>query len=280
MIYDCIIIGAGPAGIAAAVQLKRAGLSLLLLEKGEVGGLLRNANLVENYLGFADGISGKDLIELFKKQISEQEISLQQEEALEVKHVSTHFTVQTDQNLYESSNVIVATGTKPRTLGIDGEEALAGTKLFYEIADFPIAENGKNVIVIGGGDIGFDYAIQLKDLGHKPTIITRGKMQCLPLLGVRAREINIPVFENINPEKIFEDGEFITVQCDTTNFQTDYIFIAVGREPRYPRLPMQNHSGLYQIGDVKNKHLRQVHIATGDALRTAMDIILSVTHQS
>jgi thioredoxin reductase len=280
MIYDCIIVGAGPAGIAAAIQLKRAGLSLLLFEKGEVGGLLRNANLVENYLGFADGISGKELIKIFQKQIEEQEISLQKEEVVDVSKIGTNFIVQTSQDSYESNTVIIATGTRPKTLGIDGEESLHGSKLFYEIADFPKEEKDKKVLVVGGGDIGFDFAIQLKDMGHAPTIITRGEVQCLPLLATRARELDIPVFCNTTPEKICKDGENIAVQCDTNNFETDYILIAVGREPRYPRLPMQHHEGLYQIGDVQNKHLRQVHIATGDALRTAMDIISSVTQKT
>ncbi|MAE68737.1 MAG: NAD(P)/FAD-dependent oxidoreductase [Candidatus Peribacteraceae bacterium] len=278
--YDCIIIGAGPAGIAAAVQLKRAGLSLLLLEKGEVGGLLRNANLVENYLGFTGGISGKDLIELFKKQIAEQEISLTKEEVIEVKKIGVNFVVETKENSYKSSNVIIATGTKPKTAGIAGEESLTNKKVFYEIADLPTIEQGKDILIIGGGDIGFDYAIQLKSLGHLPTIITRGEVQCLSLLTTRARELDIPVFTNITPRKMHEDGESITVQCDTDNFQTDYVLIAVGREPRYPLLPMQNYLGLYQIGDVKNKHQRQVHIAMGDALRIAMDITSSITHYS
>ena len=59
MTYDCIIIGAGPAGVAAAVHMKRTGLNIVLIEKKNIGGLLRNANLIENYLGFPEGISGK-----------------------------------------------------------------------------------------------------------------------------------------------------------------------------------------------------------------------------
>ena len=99
MIYDCIIIGAGPAGIVAAIQLKRSGRNVILFEKEKVGGLLRNANLIENYVGVGSGMIGNDLIEVFKKQLEEQNICVVKEEVIDIKKEDV-FEIKTNQNVY------------------------------------------------------------------------------------------------------------------------------------------------------------------------------------
>jgi thioredoxin reductase len=279
MIYDCIVIGAGPAGIAAAVQMKRAGLNIALFEKKEIGGLLRNANLIENYLGFPDGISGKKLVEHFQKHIKKQDIPLIKEEVITVKRKQC-LLVQTKKREYRSHHVIIATGTMPKEANIPGEKSLKGKKLFYEISDLPLMRGKKVIVIIGGGDVGFDYALQLSQKGHTPIIITKGKIKCLPLLKERVKKKRIQCVEHCSPKRIRQSDNQVDVLCPSQCLEADYVLIAVGRQPSYPRIMTKNRKGLYSVGDAQNKRYRQVHIATGDALRAAMSIIHTVPHHS
>ena len=151
MTYDCAIIGAGPTGIISAIQLKRSGFSVILFEKNEIGGLLRNANLVENYLGFPGGVSGSELVAIFHQQLKKFKIQLVKAEVTSICHaeeetrsgsVSKHeskagiYQIQTPKKTYHAKTIIVATGTTPKTANLPGEAELVGKKVFYEIADF------------------------------------------------------------------------------------------------------------------------------------------------
>jgi thioredoxin reductase (NADPH) len=258
VLYDCLIIGAGPAGITAAVQLKRSGHSVALIEKDRIGGLLLNARKVENYLGFVDGISGPDLVKHFEDQLKKFEIEVVK---AEVKNISKedNFVIKTDADEMTSKTVILATGTKPKIAGIKGEEELAGDKLFYEVRDIPKLPSGSTFLVIGGGDAAFDYTLSLDDRGYKPRIITRGKAQCLSLLLDEVKKRGIEYMEDA------------MLPDDLKNIKEDYVLIAVGREPDFPgKIP--EAEGLYIAGDAHGGIERQVHIATGDALKVAMNV--------
>jgi thioredoxin reductase (NADPH) len=274
MIYDCIVIGGGPAGMIAAIQIKRAGLKIALFECGQLGGLLRNANRVENYLGLPDK-SGEELIHEFENHFFKHKIDLIQEEVISVEKSEDVFNVQTSDNMYASKTVIVATGTVPKKLGIEGEEALAGTKLFYDVADFS-SVSGKDIVIVGSGDAAFDYALHLHRKGNNPIILMRHEPQCLPLLWERIEKEKIPVFTNTIPS-LLKSNERIEVITDGETFETDFILVAVGRDPRYPPLPAKGTDGLYFVGDVGSGRYRHIHIATGDAVRAAMDVIYSLT---
>jgi thioredoxin reductase len=269
MIYDCAIIGAGPAGIISAIQLKRSGLNVIIFEKNKVGGLLRNANRIENYLGFPLGISGKELITLFEKQLHSFSIKPMAAKVSTIKKTNL-FEIYTAKNRYRSHCVIIATGTIPKKIGIPGEEELSGKKVFYEVADIPLTVTPKDILIIGGGDVAFDYALNLYERGQNTFIIMRNTSTCLKLLLKKAREKKIPYFENSTPLCLYEDGDIVIVDCSHETFKCDFVLIAVGREPAYPSLDLENGDGLFFVGDVKNGKHRQVHIATGDALQTAI----------
>ena len=277
MMYDSIIIGAGPAGIVSAVQMKRAGLNVALFEKGEVGGLLRNANFVENYLGFPDGISGRELLKYFQDHLCKQKVPLIKEEVVEIKLKDGVYSVYSSENEYSSSTVVVATGTKPKKADIQGEGEYAGLKVFYEVADLPERGQGKSVCIVGGGDAAFDYALNLFDRRYIPNIVSRSEVSCLPLLKDRAEEKGISYKQNQSITQFLKIGDKISVQYGGTSQKADYVLIAVGREPRYPQMAEQNSDGLYFVGDVRSGRYRQVHIALGDALRTAMEISHSLS---
>ena len=265
--YDSIIIGAGPAGITAAVQLKRAGHSVAIIEKDRIGGLLLNARKVENYLGFPDGISGPDLVKHFEEQLKKFEIevmkaevtSISKEESLFNVHIQAKPSLQYINILQRSRSVILATGTKPKRAGIKGEEEPEGTRLFYEVCDVPDVPQKSTFLIIGGGDAAFDYALTLDDRGYKPEIITRSKIQCLTKLLDETKRRNIKFTENAS------------LPTNVTEINSDYVLVAVGREPDLPA-NIKEDEDLYIVGDARGSKNRQVHIATGDALFAAMEV--------
>lgn len=148
---DITIIGAGPAGFAAAIYLKRAGIQPLIFEKTQVGGLLVNANLVENYPGFPEGISGSDLVNKFRKQLNYLNIEITKKKVTKVIYKEGNFHIIVEDQEIISSALIIASGTKPKKLGLSGETQLFGRKLFYEIKDIPPPTKNDKIVIVGGG---------------------------------------------------------------------------------------------------------------------------------
>lgn len=132
-IYKTIIIGAGPAGISCGIQLARYKIKTLILEKNMIGGLLKNANLLENYPGFPDGISGISLINKLKKHLKNLKISVIYEEVLKCDIKDDLFTITTKNNFYYTEKLIIASGTSPKKLYIKGIENIPKDQLFYEV---------------------------------------------------------------------------------------------------------------------------------------------------
>ena len=182
-----VIIGAGPAGISTAIQLKRYGVEPTLLEKKEIGGLLKNANLVENYPGFPSGVPGPELVKLFKKQLENIQIKVHFEKVLELDYKNGLFSIKTNQKKITCRIIVIASGTKPRKLSYPDLPAKIENHIFYEIYPLTQVEN-KKIAIIGAGDAAFDYALNLSKQ-NKVTILNRGEeVKCLPLLWKRAME--------------------------------------------------------------------------------------------
>ncbi len=209
-----IVIGAGPAGIAASLQLKRAGLNPVVIEKNKFGGSVLNANLIENYPGFPHGIKGTDLADLFKKQVDLSDTDIIISEAKKISWNKSsrllagfntpqkglypaasggvfkrwedkdYFKVKLDNQELISRAVIVATGATPKKLGVVGEKELSGNKLFYEIKKIPLSVKEKDFTIIGSGDAAFDYALNLAGRKNKIKILCRQPI-CLKLLKER-----------------------------------------------------------------------------------------------
>ena len=281
--HDIIIIGGGPAGITAAIQLKRYNIDTLLLEKEDLGGLLRNAHLIENYLGFPDGISGRKLVELIYKQIQRIGVSIKFERVEYIEYQDNLFYTHAN-NIMISPILVIATGTIPRKLSEDiVSPKLIGKQVFYEITSI---ENvfRKNILIIGGGDAAFDYALTLSENNKVIIINRREKPKCLPVLWeYYLNNPSISYYPNVEVEEIrkVENG-LIVVSTSGRIFNVDYVVAAIGREPNIgflsPKL-MENidklieQHRLYMIGDVRNNRFRQISISVGDGMRAAMDII-------
>lgn len=283
--HRIIIIGAGAAGISAAIQLKRFGLKPLVFEKREIGGLLHNANLVENYPGFPEGISGHALVELFKRQLDALSLKIFLEEVEELDYKNGLFLVKTRHRTTTAPIAIIASGTKPRQLFIPNADAEIKKRIFFEV--HPLADiAGKRIVIVGAGDCAFDYALNCAKK-NTVTILNRGaKVKCLPLLWARARgSKKISYQANTRVRRIESRNGGLILFCTTplseSELHTHYLLVAVGRKPYLDFLSeslkkefsaLRAKKVLYVIGDVKNKADRQVAIAVGDGIKTAIQI--------
>ena len=283
--YDVAVIGAGPAGIAASIYLKRAGLDVTLFEKDEIGGLLLNAYLVENYPGFPLGIEGKQLCRLMKRHLKKWNIKPIKKEVKEVIIKKNSFILNAKGSRNTFRAVILATGTTPKKLGIPLEQAVVGKLVFYEIKELlPKLKLGNFCAVIGGGDAAFDCALNLARNGIAVEIYFRSKKpKCLPLLEDRVKKLNaICLRSSIIPIAINKREGKLEIKFRSTNGTTtytskpDYLLIASGRNSNYELLPKDleknNIPGLYIAGDVRTGKFRQIGIAVGEGILVAMKV--------
>jgi thioredoxin reductase len=283
---DVIVIGAGPAGIAAAIQLRRQGIDPVVFEKDAIGGLLRNANLVENYPGFPGGITGIDLVALLKKQLTEYSVRVITEDVTNLDYDGEFFVAKTANQGYHSRIMLIATGTKPKPFTeVDIPDDLL-PYTHYEV--YPIInEQEKRIVIVGAGDAAFDYALNL-NRHNEVIILNRNRTApCLPLLQERAgREQSISYHTNIRISKICHSStKKVRIECIAPNgtaaFDADHLVFATGREPQIDFLSeailarrgeLEENGRLYFVGDVKRGIFRQTAIAVGDAVLAAMKI--------
>ena len=281
-----IIVGAGPAGLATAIQLKRYGVHPLIFEREQMGGLLRNANLVENYPGFPHGISGLELVDLFIRQCKNLGIEVTSEEVTELDYEQSIFQVKTKRQSYASRLMVIATGTKPlHFMHLPIPDELA-EKVFYEVKNLLDVGN-RHIVIAGSGDAAFDYALNLSRK-NRITLLNRGDQpKCLPLLWKRAELVKDITYNNntdicqIRNDKA--DGLWLDChsKAGTLQLHADYLIGAIGRKACLDCLSgailpqaqeLQERGFLYLIGDVKNGIYRQTAIAVGEGVMTAMKI--------
>jgi thioredoxin reductase (NADPH) len=282
-----VVIGAGPAGIATAIQLKRSNIEPVLLEQGEIGGLLRNANLVENYPGFPDGITGLDLVQRFKEQLKNTGVTVSFERVAELEYRDELFFTKTSKRIIRSDVAVIATGTKPMITPVPAVSDEIKNRIFYEI--YPILGiKNKNIVIVGAGDAAFDYALNLSE-NNEVTILNRSEQSsCLPLLLERCmKSDNISYLHNVDVSEICDEGLYLSVKCISNDnrkknqIKTDYVIFATGREPCLDFLGSEFNTNFeylirsnrfYMIGDVKNEIFRQTAICVGDGIKAAMKI--------
>ncbi len=286
--YPVILIGAGPACIAAAIQLRRSNISFLMIAK-EFGGLIANANLIENLLGFPHGITGVNFVKLLAKQMKTHSVEFLQEEVQSISIQAENYLIETGQDKYTCSSLIIGTGTLPKKLGVPEEADLfVQKKLFYEIKNIPQVEESEEWVIIGGGDAAYDYALNISNRVEKITIVQRGAIsKALPLLLDRVKKI--PKIEVLSNARVHEfrltDSKIhidLLVEQTTVQIYADRILVAIGRKENLSFLPSSllkkvkdpmGEQSLFFVGDVKNHTFRQVSIAMGDGLRAAMILL-------
>ena len=281
---DVAIIGAGPAGIGAAIQLHRYGVDPVVLERTRIGGLLVNAGWVENYPGFHEGISGERLAGLMEAHLGRHKPRVLFEEVLRVGQDGGGFIVECPEGAISARAVIVASGTKPRPVESLEIPPGARERVVYEI--YPImAARDRRIVIVGGGDVALDYALSL-GRQNDVMILTRGSMpRCLPLLWERAKaapRITLQTGVEIAGIEAGTTGE-LALHCagpeETLQLRADHLIFAIGRVPDCAFLSDglaagieqgQLPRGLHLVGDVCRGSMRQTAIAIGDGVMAAM----------
>lgn len=285
----CIIIGAGPAGMNAALYLKRAGIDVVLIEKEVPGGEMLKTNKIENYLGF-ESIDGGELALKMSKQIKDLGIKIMKDKVLKVTK-NDKFIVETENEKLEADYVIVATGRTPRKLGLRGEDVLTGRGISYCAVCDGAFYRGKEVAVIGGGDAALTEALYLSDLCAKVYVVVRRDLRASEVLQsrVKAKE-NIIVLKNVNVSKLDYDERLSSIILDDgKTLPVSGMFIAIGGMPQLNFLDdldvmMKNGyivtndkmessvKGLYAAGDVRYKDYYQIVTAVSDGAVAALSI--------
>ena len=278
------IIGAGPAGIATSIQLKRFGYEPQVFEMDRVGGLLWNANLVENFPGFPKGISGPNLINLMEKHLKYLDIEIQYMEINNLTFEDDRFYLTSSKSCFVSDYVVIASGTKPKPSDIKFAEA-AREFIHHDIKKI-LNLSRKHIVIIGSGDAAFDQAINLSKR-NKITIINRGgDLSALQLLVERAfandnityssrtaiENIDLVVADTLNKRHCLKLN-LITDGKEKYSYECDEIVFAIGRDPHLEFLGQIIDNNRYMlVGDVINGLFRQATIAIGDGIKTAMKI--------
>jgi thioredoxin reductase len=281
-----VIIGGGPAGIATAIQLMRYNVHPFVVEKDEIGGLLRNANLVENYPGFPDGIRGVDLVDLFAEQLVHSGAVLVEDEVVELERGNDGFFLECRDHSFQTDIVVIASGTEPKKVsGLEIPDEVR-SRVLYEV--YPMRETKDvKIVVVGAGDAAYDYAVGLGEANEVVILRRDARQKCLPVLRERVeRADNVEVVTGAVRAVTAKEGglsiEYATGSGNgVSTIESDYLLIAVGREPslgflgedliRDLGLVTQNGQ-VHLVGDVKNGSFRQVGISVGDGLKAAMQI--------
>ena len=292
--YDIIIIGAGPAGLTAALYALRANKTVLLLEKASFGGQITFSPKIENYPGYEE-ISGNELADKLFEQAVAQGAEFELEEVLSVNDNGNTKTVVTDSGEHESKAVIIATGAKHRLLGVKGEDEYVGNGIsFCAVCDGAFYEN-KEVIVIGGGNSALQEAILLSDLCKKITVIQNladftGEKKLVDILKSKSN-VNF-IFNTVVKEFTGDDelkGAIIanTETGEEKEITFDGAFVAIGLAPdnkafeniaeldKYGYVAsdeacLTKTSGIFTAGDCRTKRIRQITTATADGAVAAL----------
>lgn len=286
--YEIIIVGSGPAGLAAAQYGARANLKTLAIEAMAPGGALLLISDLENYPGFPSPVNGFDLSDSLRKQAETFGASFKTASVSSINKDGNLFIVETDSGKVSAWAVIVATGTKHKHLGIQGEEEFSGHGVSYcATCDGPFFKN-QRILVVGGGDAACDEAVYLANLSDKITLIHRRdrfraqkslaeRVHKNPRIEVRLNHILKRIEGNQKVESV------ILERTDTGELYEeamDAVFVFIGAIPQTQLVPnlekdsagyiitdfnMQTEiKGLFVAGDVRSTPFRQVVVACGE----------------
>ena len=285
---DVIIVGAGAGGLTAALYVQRYGLNAIVLEKLFPGGQLTAANIIENYPGFPEGVSGPELVERFRAHAERFGAEIVADTIHKVEPDGDRWRLIGQKANYLSYAVIIATGAKHRKLGVPGEKELSGKGVSVCATCDGFFFRGQDVAVVGGGNVAIDDAIYLSDLARKVTVIhRRDELRAEPILQERAfARDNIEfAWDSIATRINGTDGvESVAVQNKKTGEETDLpvsgVFITIGFDPEVAlvqdlvetedgHIVTDDHmrtsaNGVFACGDIRKAALKQIATAVGD----------------
>ena len=293
--YDIVIVGAGPAGLTAAIYALREEKKVVILEKETIGGKITSSSKVENYPGFKS-ISGMDLANNLYEQVIDLGGEINIEEVLSIENGKVKKVI-TDENTYETKSIIIASGSKYKTLNLDNEEDLIGNGIsFCTVCDGSFYKN-KNVCVVGGANSALNSALYLSKICNKVYLIVRG-----PKLKGDKKVIddvlsanNIEVLYNATVnEYVLDNDELVGVEVKSDECEkkldVEGVFLAIGQSPEIDYLNdlikvdennyvlasedcITNIDGIFVAGDVRKKEVRQLTTAVSDGTNAAINAI-------
>lgn len=290
MIYDVIIIGAGAAGLSAALYASRANLKVLVLDKDEfTGSQIVYSHEVDNYLGIPQ-ISGLDIMEKFKEHIRKHHIEVQEEKVKSLHLEDGKIEVELKNgNHVLTHTVVLATGAEHNRLHIPGENEGIGKGISYCAICDGIFYANKEVAVVGGGDTALEEALYLSNLCSKVYLIhRRGKLRGSSIYQERIKErVNIEFIGETVIEKIDVQDQVNSIRCkhittgEHTKLDVEAVFIAIGMKPvteivgkllevneegyiKADESGVTNIPGIFVAGDIRTKSLRQLITAVSD----------------
>lgn len=293
--YDIVIVGAGPAGLTAAIYARRANKSVLLLDKGAFGGQITFSPKVENYPGFAS-CSGTELADAFVEQVLAQGADVEVENAVEIRVADGKKLVITEEGSeYEAGAVILATGARHRHLGLENEEKFIGEGIsFCAVCDGAFYQN-KTVALVGGGNSALQEAILLSETSEKVYVIQNldfltGEKRLEDILRSRG---NVEIITGTVVSAIAPGDEFHAITLkkvatgEESELEVDGMFVAIGLVPENGAFAdladldgagyfdsgedcLTKTPGIFVAGDCRKKGVRQVTTATADGATAAV----------
>ena len=293
--YDVIIIGGGPAGLSAGIYTARTRLKTLLIEKGMIGGKMAEAELIDNYPGFPEGISGLKLAELMHQQAVKYDLETLYATVASVTVRDGTKLVKTDQGDFTASSVIITGGSERQRLNVPGEKKLTGRGVSYcANCDAPFFQD-QPVAVVGGGNVAISEALHLTKFTSKISVIhRRDQLRATEALQEKAfAEPKIEfvldtVVEAIEGKDTLESLKLRQVKTGKiSQLKVKGVFISVGLMPNtdYLRdlLPLDKHGniitnekmeteipGIFAAGDIRRNSIRQAIAASGDGAVAAI----------
>ncbi len=295
-LYDVIVLGAGPAGLTAAIYASRAKLRTLVVTGDMVGGQIAFTYQVDNYPGFPEGITGPELVQRMREQAERFGAEFLEEKATSVDFSNHPFKVFVGDKVYNSSTVVIATGSINRRLGLESEERLMGRGVFICATCDALLYEGRRVVVVGGGDSAVQEALDLAKFAREVYIVhRRDKLSACFCLKQRSDDNekityiwNTEVKEILGKDRVEgirlrnrESGETWTMGCDG-------VLIAIGWDPNTSLFRGQldldekdyivtttgidtSVEGVYVGGDINDHRYRQVVTACGSGCMAALE---------
>ena len=295
-VYDIIIIGAGPAGLTAAVYARRAEKTVLVIEKDTFGGQITHSPRVENYPGFVE-ISGNELADRMIEQAFEQGAIIELDEVTKIEGTPGDYTVKGLSKEYKGRSVIIASGSHHRRLGLDGEQRLTGSGVSYCAVCDGAFFRGQRVAVVGGGNSALQDAILLSEGCEKLYIVQNlpyltGEEKLQKILMGRS---NVEIITSSVVDRLVGNQELRMIEITNTEsgerraIEVEGMFVCIGQQPENEPfadvvrldkrgyitadegcVPYGSPEGIFVAGDCRTKEIRQVTTATADGAVAAL----------
>ena len=291
--HDIVVIGAGPAGLTAAIYARRAGKSVAVLEKSSFGGQITHSPKIENYPGFTE-VSGTELADRMTEQALFQGVEIELETVTGIEKSDDGYTVVTEDGAYPCKSVIIAAGAEPRPLGVAREDELAGNGIYYCAVCDGAFQKGKVAGIVGGGNSALQEALLLTDIVKKLYVFQNldfftGEEQMVQAL--LAKDNVEVLLGTVVDELVGEDAlRAVRVRKNdgtTREIELEALFVAIGRVPAneafadYAVLDTNGYidadeacltktPGVFVAGDCRRKTVRQLATAVSDGATAAL----------